>query len=223
MTTLGYAVLCIAIVAFVYAGHFHAEAHRLTAEVADLTDELGRAEAIADNERALHTDAEEELEEAWMQVEARNVTIAALDEEVNEARAGRKPFNPSKATNLQLLAQIVAAECDSTAPYKECRAVAQVVLNRWAAEGKSDSLLPILTAPGQFSPVTSKAWLWATPGLLETAAAYNAYCAVDVPPVAQVVLYFCTVPSATSSEFFRTKLDRVTQIGSTVFFKEKGE
>jgi len=212
-----------AIVAFVYAGHYHAEAHRLTAEVADLTDECGELSSQLEQEARSSFETEERLQLATEDVESLRVAIAAMDAEVNEARAGRKPFNPSKATNLQLLAQIVAAECDSTAPYKECRAVDQVVLNRWAAEGKSDSLLPILTAPGQFSPVTSKAWLWATPGLLETAAAYNAYCAVDVPPVAQVVLYFCTVPSATSSEFFRTKLDRVTQIGSTVFFKEKGE
>lgn len=124
-------------------------------------------------------------------------------------------FDPKRATPIELLAQILAAECGQPSNYKECRAVAQVILNR--ATAGNTSLLEVITAPGQFSPVTSGAWLGATPNVIESAAAWNAWNETDEPPIDGTTLYFCA--RGHENDFFRT-LQFVSTIGETSFYKE---
>lgn len=171
-------------------------------------------------------DAELEAEKARTEklvaaVDELNAQIRGLEEKnatlEQMANATRPPFDPAKATDLQILAQIVAAESGPLAPYGEARAIAQVVLNRMAASDKT--ILQVLEAPGQFSPVTSEAWLWAKPDILETAAAFNAWTGHDAAPIPADVLFFCSRKSSTASEFFAGKRDDLyTVIGDTFFY-----
>lgn len=146
--------------------------------------------------------------------------ISEMEDELTESRSLREPFDPETATAVQILAQIVAAECDRFSTYMECRWTAQVIVNRQYKYNKT--MKEIVLDPGQFTPVTTKSWTWATPTVIESAAAWNASMGVNDGVIGMEhwpeVLYFCNVGS--EDEFFKTKLQWCFTIGHTSFYQE---
>ncbi len=171
------------------------------------------------------------LNEAQFRNEGKDERIDVLQGELNTSRSSLTKttkvlntlldkihrFDPKTVSEPELLAQIVAAECGQPSSYKECRAVAQVILNRTDHGQGQGTLLEVIMSPGQFSPVTSGAWLGAIPNVIESAAAFNAWNETDGAPLAGHVLYFCA--AGHENEFFRT-LTFVATIGETSFYKE---
>lgn len=132
----------------------------------------------------------------------------------------RRPFNPDAptSTDVVIMAQILAAECDNRATYAEIRLTAQVILNRVAFY--HSSVKDVVMDPGQFMPVTTGAWLWAMPSALEAAAAYNAVCGIDTAQVTDPrLLFFCE--SGHEDAFFKNDLAFVIKLGDTSFYKRK--
>ena len=149
-----------------------------------------------------------------------NTALTAATSTIDELQAQTAPFDPlHPGSPARLLAQLVAAECDATATYDECRAVAQVVLNR--AMATKTLLATVILSKGQFSPVDNGDWLNAQPTVLEMAAAYNCTNALDkaYPSITSDTLYFCAAREG--DEFFRTKLQWVCQLGGTAFYRER--
>lgn len=149
--------------------------------------------------------------------------ISETEDELTAARATRKPVDPKQLKAWELIAQIVAAEAGPDADYEECEAIAQVVINRWHATPHI-SMLDVIKAPGQFSPVASGAWLWAQPTVQESAAAWNTFDgsrdSSRANVVADDVLFFCSAKTYQTNEFFQS-LEKVTQIGDTVFCRAR--
>jgi spore germination cell wall hydrolase CwlJ-like protein len=196
------------------------EVGRLKAEVVDVTNDwAGQAKIASKYKRNWET-----LSDLNFTLVATNAVlrkdISEMEDEITSSRAERRPFDPTKATPTRLMAQIVAAECGPTATYDECRMVAQVIVNR--ANRSKASLLDTITAPGQFTPVASGAWVWATPTPVEMAAAYNAVNHIDSAYEtfgASDVLYFCA--AGHEDQFFKTKLVLDRRIGDTAFYRTK--
>lgn len=224
LLTVAVVLLIVAIGVIAWEDSRYRDTARLLSGVLDANGDL-RIER--DAEKANADQLDKELEDALHAIETMRSAaagyqrqIAALAATVETLTAARKRFDPAHATNLQLLAQIVAAECDAYAPYAECRAVAQVVINR--ARESERTILEVLTEPGQFTPVAEGTWLGAVPGTLECAAAYNALVGVDNPMIPDDVLYFCSLKSSTTSEFFlRLSAEgrRYCKFGDTVFYR----
>jgi spore germination cell wall hydrolase CwlJ-like protein len=191
-------------------------------DVADLTDEVGLLSSTIDIDAAVIRSHEAENTQLVKKITQLRKDISEIQDELTTSRSERRPFDPKSAGASRVLAQIVAAECGPTATYDECRMVAQVIVNRSTKYHKT--ILEIVTDPEQFAPVTSGAWLWATPTPVETAAAYNAVNSIDTvncfgDPNTYKVLYFCA--AGHEDEFFRTKLVLDRRIGDTAFYREK--
>lgn len=212
--------LCVCTVRYYQAAR---QVKQLTSEVVDLTDEVGRLSEMHETKDELFAESMRRVTTLRDENSALRKDISEMEDEITSSRAERRPFDPKLAAPTRLLAQIVAAECGPTATYAECRMVAQVIVNRAAKYHKT--ILEIITKPGQFTPVTSGAWLWATPTPIETAAAYNAVNRIDAvdgwgDAQLRQVLYFCAAGHA--DEFFRDRLVLVRRIGDTEFYREKG-
>ena len=135
------------------------------------------------------------------------------------AYAAKRPFNPLTATPVQVLAQAVATEAGPTATYAECRAIAQVMINRMMHRKAGTTILDVVTEKDQFTAVSDGRWVWAAPTDVERAAAYNAWNGIDNPTIGSEVLYFCA--RGHEDEFFKTELAFVIAWGDTSFYKEK--
>jgi spore germination cell wall hydrolase CwlJ-like protein len=185
------------------------EVDRLNADVDALSVEI-EAQKVSAKQRS----------ELFHEVMSRVLTLrkenTRLNAEISEMKTESKRFDKKTATDDELLAQLLAAEAGPGSTYEECRAIAQVVMNRWDIAPFPQSLLNTLTEPGQFSPVTSGAWLFATPNRVETAAAYNALHRIDDAGLAKDVLYF--VANGHEDSFFH-KLSLYDTIGDTSFYR----
>jgi hypothetical protein len=162
-------------------------------------------------------------------------TITILSDQLAElqdkfAHLKNVKFDPTTATNVQILAQALATEAGPKATYEECRAIAQVMFNRFYVIGReTTTILDIVTEPGQFTAVSDGRWVWADPTETEMAAAYNCWNMIDADPFDDErisvaddrVLYFCA--TGHEDEFFKTKLVLVTRIGDTSFYQKRLE
>lgn len=124
-----------------------------------------------------------------------------------------KPATTANTSDLDALAKIIHAEANNQ-PYQGKVAVAAVILNRVSDGRFPSSIQGVITAPGQFQPVSNGAYQNARPNNSDYSAAREALAGAD--PTGGATFFYA--PSIATTSWHETLTPTVT-IGGHKFFK----
>lgn len=199
-----------------------AEAERLAKEeAARKAKEAAAQKAKEEAEKAARELAEEEARAAAIQKERerqqslKNTTAkqAPVAKTTQQVGTQQKPAVQVQNSDLDALAKIIYAEANGE-PYQGKVAVGAVILNRVADGRFPSSIQGVITAPGQFQPVSNGAYQNARPSSADYNAAKEALSGAD--PTGGATFFYA--PSIATTKWHETLTPTVT-IGGHRFFK----